>query len=51
MAAACGRASEIRALDCREWVQREYSAQAMTDGYEALIADLMEQRRLAGRRG
>ena len=51
MAAACGRVSEIRALDCREWVQKEHSAQAMTDGYEALIGNLCEQKRLAGRRG
>jgi glycosyltransferase involved in cell wall biosynthesis len=51
MAEACGRVSEIRALDCREWVQKEYSAQAMTDGYEALIANLCEQKRMAGRRG
>jgi len=51
MAAACGRVSEIRALDCREWVAREYSAGAMTDGYEALIANLEEQKRWAERRG
>jgi hypothetical protein len=41
---------EIRAQDCRDWVQREYSAKAMTDGYEALIADLEEQRRWQERR-
>ncbi len=55
MAAACGRVSEIRALDCRGWVQREYSARALTDGYEALITDqianLEEQKRWAERRG
>jgi glycosyltransferase involved in cell wall biosynthesis len=47
MAAACGRVSEIRAQDCRDWVQQEYSAQAMTDGYEALIAGLQGQKRWA----
>ncbi len=49
MAAACGEVSGIRALDCREWVRREYSAGAMTDGYERLIAELEEQGRCAGR--
>jgi glycosyltransferase involved in cell wall biosynthesis len=43
MAAACGAASEIRPLDCRQWVAREYSARAMTDGYEALMAGLAER--------
>jgi glycosyltransferase involved in cell wall biosynthesis len=50
MAAACRTVGQIRAQDCRDWVQREYSAQAMTDGYEALITDLEEQRRWQGRR-
>ena len=50
MAEACGTVSEIRAQDCRDWVQSEYSAQAMADGYEALITDLEEQRRWQGRR-
>jgi len=50
MAAACRGVSQIRARDCREWVEREYSAKTMTDGYEALIADLQEQRRWQGRR-
>lgn len=51
MASACCAVSQIRAQDCRDWVQREYSARAMTDGYEALITDLEEQRRWQGRRG
>jgi glycosyltransferase involved in cell wall biosynthesis len=50
MASACQTVREIRAQDCRDWVQREYSAKAMTDGYEALIADLEEQRRWQERR-
>ncbi len=51
MAAACGAVSQIRALDCRAWVAREYSAEAMADGYEALITDLEEQKRWETRRG
>ncbi len=51
MAAACRTVGEIRALDCRQWVAREYSARAMADGYEALIADLEEQKRWEARRG
>ncbi len=51
MARACQTVSQIRTQDCRDWVQREYSARAMTDGYEALITDLEEQRRWQGRRG
>jgi glycosyltransferase involved in cell wall biosynthesis len=38
MARACGEVSRIRAQDCRAWVEHEYSAKAMADGYEALIA-------------
>jgi glycosyltransferase involved in cell wall biosynthesis len=41
MAEACGRLGAIRAQDCREWVQREYSAGAMADGYEAMIEGLV----------
>jgi glycosyltransferase involved in cell wall biosynthesis len=50
MASACGKVSGIRAQDCRAWVEREYSAKAMADGYEALINDLEEQRRWEDRR-
>jgi glycosyltransferase involved in cell wall biosynthesis len=50
MAAACASVSEIRSQDCREWVQGEYSAAAMTDGYEILITGLKEQKRLEQRR-
>ena len=45
MAEACGEVSAIRAEDCRAWVEQEYSAKAMTDGYEALISGLEEQPR------
>jgi glycosyltransferase involved in cell wall biosynthesis len=45
MAEACGEVSGIRAEDCRAWVEREYSAKAMTDGYESLISGLVEQQR------
>jgi glycosyltransferase involved in cell wall biosynthesis len=45
MAAACGRLGEIRSEDCRAWVRREYSAQAMADGYERLIKGLLTERR------
>jgi glycosyltransferase involved in cell wall biosynthesis len=41
MAAACGRLGAIRAEDCRAWVEREFSARAMVDGYERLIEELM----------
>jgi glycosyltransferase involved in cell wall biosynthesis len=41
MAAACGRLRAIRAEDCRAWVEREFSARAMVDGYERLIAELV----------
>jgi glycosyltransferase involved in cell wall biosynthesis len=50
MAQACGALSKIRAQDCREWVEREYSAAAMADGYEHLITDLLEQKRWQWRR-
>jgi glycosyltransferase involved in cell wall biosynthesis len=50
MAEACLNISEIRAQDCREWVEREYSDQAMADGYEGLIGDLEEQQRWEVRR-
>jgi glycosyltransferase involved in cell wall biosynthesis len=40
MAEACVRLGSIRAQDCRTWVEREYSAQAMADGYERLIEGL-----------
>jgi glycosyltransferase involved in cell wall biosynthesis len=46
MAKACGAVSGIRALACRKWVEKQYSVRAMADGYEALIGDLEEQRRL-----
>jgi glycosyltransferase involved in cell wall biosynthesis len=42
MAAACGRLGAIRGEDCRAWVEREYSAGAMVDGYERLIRKLVE---------
>jgi glycosyltransferase involved in cell wall biosynthesis len=42
MAAACGRLGAIRAEDCRAWVEREFSARAMVDGYERLIDELAE---------
>jgi glycosyltransferase involved in cell wall biosynthesis len=51
MAEACSAVSGIRAMDCRARVAREYSARAMTDGYEALIQDLEEQKRWQARRG
>ena len=41
MAAACGRLGAIRAEDCRAWVEREFSARAMVDGYERLIEELV----------
>lgn len=41
MAAACGRLRAIRAEDCRAWVEREFSAGAMVDGYERLIEELV----------
>jgi glycosyltransferase involved in cell wall biosynthesis len=44
MAEACVRLGAIRAQDCRAWVAREYSAQAMADGYEKLIGELAKQR-------
>lgn len=50
MAKAYGKVSGIRAQDCRAWVEREYSAKAMADGYEALISDLQEQQRWEARR-
>jgi len=50
MARACGSIEGFRALDCRGWVAREYSVQAMADGYEALIRDLEEQKRWEDRR-
>jgi glycosyltransferase involved in cell wall biosynthesis len=45
MAEACGEVSRIRAQDCQAWVEREYSAKAMVDGYEALINGLAKQPR------
>lgn len=45
MAEACGAVSTIRPEDCRRWVEREYSATAMADAYEAMIGGLLEQRR------
>ena len=44
MAEACGQVSAIRVQDCRAWVEREYSAKAMIDGYESLIGSLQKQR-------
>ena len=41
MAAACRRLGEIRAEDCRAWVEQNYSARAMADGYEAMMDDLI----------
>jgi hypothetical protein len=35
--------SQIRALSCREWVAKQYSVEAMADGYEALIGDLVKE--------
>jgi len=40
MAEACGAVEGIRAEACREWVEREYSAKAMADGYEELMGRL-----------
>ncbi len=51
MAAACREISNIRSMDCREWVIGQYSARAMTDGYEVLITNLEEQKRWHARRG
>jgi glycosyltransferase involved in cell wall biosynthesis len=45
MAAACGELGAIRAEDCRAWVEREYSAGAMADGYERLIGELAKRLR------
>lgn len=50
MARACSKLGNIRALNCRGWVEQEYSVRAMADGYEALIRDLEEQKRWEGRR-
>ncbi len=50
MARACSKLSDIRALNCRGWVEQHYSVRAMADGYEALIRDLEEQQRWEGRR-
>jgi glycosyltransferase involved in cell wall biosynthesis len=44
MARACGRLGEIRPQDCRAWVEREYSAQAMVDRYEAMMRTLASKR-------
>jgi glycosyltransferase involved in cell wall biosynthesis len=43
MARACKAVSQIRALSCREWVAKQYSVEAMADGYEALIGDLVKE--------
>jgi glycosyltransferase involved in cell wall biosynthesis len=40
MAEACGRLGSICAEDCRAWLQREFSAGSMADGYEKLIEEL-----------
>ena len=40
MAEACGAVEGIRTEACREWVEREYSAKAMADGYEELMGRL-----------
>jgi glycosyltransferase involved in cell wall biosynthesis len=45
MAKACGKLGAIRSLDCRQWVEREYSATTMGDMYETLISDLLKQKR------
>jgi glycosyltransferase involved in cell wall biosynthesis len=37
MAAACADLAEIRAEDCRAWVERQYSAAAMVEQFESLI--------------
>jgi glycosyltransferase involved in cell wall biosynthesis len=50
MARACGALDGIRALDCRAWVEQQYSVRAMAEGYEALIHDLEEQKRWEERR-
>ena len=50
MARACGALGGIRAMDCRRWVEQEYSVKAMADGYEALIESLEEQKRWTERR-
>jgi glycosyltransferase involved in cell wall biosynthesis len=44
MAEACRVLSTIRPEECRRWVEREYSATAMADAYEAMIGRLLEQR-------
>ena len=50
MAQAMRKVSDIRALDCRNWVMQEFSVRSMTEGYEALMVNLEEQTRMAGRR-
>jgi glycosyltransferase involved in cell wall biosynthesis len=50
MAEACGSLSTIRTQDCRQWVEREYSAAAMADAYEHMITNLVEQKRWQWRR-
>jgi len=50
MARACSKLGDIRALNCRGWVEQQYSVRAMADGYEVLIHDLEEQKRREGRR-
>jgi len=50
MARACTTLDGIRALNCRQWVQEQYSVRAMGESYEELIHDLEEQRRWEERR-
>lgn len=40
MAEACRHLSTIHPRDCRNWVEREYSAKTMANAYEALVLTL-----------
>jgi glycosyltransferase involved in cell wall biosynthesis len=50
MARACTALDGIRALNCRQWVEEQYSVRVMGENYEELIHDLEEQRRWEERR-
>ncbi len=50
MSRACNALDGIRALNCRQWVEEQYSVRVMGESYEELIHDLEEQRRWEGRR-
>jgi glycosyltransferase involved in cell wall biosynthesis len=47
MADACAKLSGITAENCRAWVEREYSAAAMVDSYEAIMHIVASRRGVA----